>query len=494
MPYTINKYSGPPITVVADGTIDSTLDIKLIGKNYAGYGEVQNENLVFMLENFSSPTPPPRAMTGQIWFDSGSNKLKFFDSSKWRTTGGAEIGSTKPDGLTTGDFWYDTANQQLNAWDANTNEFILIGPQGVAGAGTTQLKSRSVKDISDASHVIIEAIVDGETIYTISKDGTYTLGPAYTIAGFTKIRPGITLAYTDDTGATSDPHDQRFWGTATNAEKLNGVNASSFVTSSGAGAKFLSEVNFDDAGFTVGASPRLRIENIGNNPTISNILSDQIVFKTKVNGVVTTPLYFSGADALPGSNNASNLGSTSLKFNTIYATSFNGLATQSSTLLVDSIPRVATVDSVGVGTFNSIAARDSQGRLNAVSFQGISTSAYYADLAEKYLADAEYETGTVVVIGGEKEVTASSWGKRAIGAVSKDPAFKMNSELEGGTYIALKGRVPVKVVGRIKKGQELIAADNGCAVMALPHSNGVFAVALESSDDESVKLVECLIL
>ena len=54
MPYTINKYSGPPITVVADGTIDSTLDIKLIGKNYAGYGEVQNENLVFMLENFSS--------------------------------------------------------------------------------------------------------------------------------------------------------------------------------------------------------------------------------------------------------------------------------------------------------------------------------------------------------------------------------------------------------------------------------------------------------
>jgi hypothetical protein len=53
MAYTINKYDGSQVTVIADGTIDNTLDIKLIGKNYAGYGEVQNENLVFLLENFA---------------------------------------------------------------------------------------------------------------------------------------------------------------------------------------------------------------------------------------------------------------------------------------------------------------------------------------------------------------------------------------------------------------------------------------------------------
>ena len=63
MPYTINKYNGAQITVVADGTIDSTLDVKLIGKNYAGYGEVQNENLVFMLENFANNNPPPRPLS-----------------------------------------------------------------------------------------------------------------------------------------------------------------------------------------------------------------------------------------------------------------------------------------------------------------------------------------------------------------------------------------------------------------------------------------------
>jgi hypothetical protein len=111
-----------------------------------------------------------------------------------------------------------------------------------------------------------------------------------------------------------------------------------------------------------------------------------------------------------------------------------------------------------------------------------------------YLADAEYEVGTVMMIGGEKEVTASKWGKRAIGAVSEKPAYLMNKDLVGGTAIALKGRVPVKVIGSIKKGDELIASNDGYAVMAVPHASGVFAVALESSDDTGVKLVECLVL
>jgi hypothetical protein len=70
----------------------------------------------------------------------------------------------------------------------------------------------------------------------------------------------------------------------------------------------------------------------------------------------------------------------------------------------------------------------------------------------------------------------------------------MNKDLEGGTYVALKGRVPVKVIGRIKKGDELIAANDGCATFAVPHANGVFAVALESSDDSGVKVIEALVL
>ena len=128
------------------------------------------------------------------------------------------------------------------------------------------------------------------------------------------------------------------------------------------------------------------------------------------------------------------------------------------------------------------------------TFYGKSTQAQYADLAEKYLADADYEVGTVVAVGGAAEVTASKWGDLAIGVVSNNPAYMMNAGLEGGTYIALKGRVPVKVIGAIIKGQRLIAGDNGCAVAAVPHANDVFGVALESNSEVGVKLIEAVIL
>lgn len=123
-----------------------------------------------------------------------------------------------------------------------------------------------------------------------------------------------------------------------------------------------------------------------------------------------------------------------------------------------------------------------------------STSAQYADLAEKYLPDTDYEIGTVVTIGGSAEITACTWGDRAIGAISANPAYMMNRDLENGVYVALKGRVPVKVIGSVVKGQRLIAGNMGCAVAAVPHSNDVFAIALESNSDTAVKIVEAVIL
>ena len=115
-------------------------------------------------------------------------------------------------------------------------------------------------------------------------------------------------------------------------------------------------------------------------------------------------------------------------------------------------------------------------------------------MSESGMTTAEYAVGTVVSVSGEKEVTACNWSQRVIGVISENPAFKMNSDLEGGTYVALKGRVPVRVIGRIKKGDELIAANNGCAMLAVPHASRVFAVSLETSDNESIKLIECVIL
>ena len=130
----------------------------------------------------------------------------------------------------------------------------------------------------------------------------------------------------------------------------------------------------------------------------------------------------------------------------------------------------------------------------AVEFKGVASSANYADLAEKYLADKEYEVGTVLMVGGDAEVTACEVGFRAVGPVSGKPAYMMNSELEGGTYVALKGRVPVKVTGNVIKGQRLVAGAGGTAQAAMGNTADVFAVALESNSDAGVKLVECLVL
>jgi len=483
MAYTINKYDGSQVTVIADGTIDNTLDIKLIGKNYAGYGEVQNENLVFLLENFANATQPSKPIRGQIWFDSGTRKLKFYDGTKFRTTGGAEISATAPTGLTTGDFWYDTTNDQLYAW--NGAEFILIGPQGVSGSGTTQMLSRSVLDSNSVGHAIIEGIVNDKTVYIISAD-EFTLSAINPITGFTVIKKGLTLAYSS-TGVTAT--DDRFWGTATDSDKLGGVAAANYVQSGN--ASFNTLVRFSDLGYTVGNNNNLKVFiESSTDPIIQNQVGDKIIFRTTVASVTRTPLKIIGNDILPGVDNSSDIGTTSFKFRTIYANSFSGTATQASTLDVSGTFRAASTSA----TASSIAARDGSGNLYATLFQGEASQARYADLAEKYLADAEYEVGTVVVVGGEKEVTASVWGKRALGAVSANPAYMMNSDLEGGTYIALKGRVPVKVIGSVKKGDNLIAANNGCASVAVHHSSEVFAIALESSTDSGVKLVEAVIL
>ena len=69
MSYNINNYTGSQIAIVSEGTVDSTLDIKLIGKNYVGYGDAQNENFVFLLENFAGPEAPARPISGQLWFN-----------------------------------------------------------------------------------------------------------------------------------------------------------------------------------------------------------------------------------------------------------------------------------------------------------------------------------------------------------------------------------------------------------------------------------------
>ena len=121
-------------------------------------------------------------------------------------------------------------------------------------------------------------------------------------------------------------------------------------------------------------------------------------------------------------------------------------------------------------------------------------------MAEKYLTQEEYPPGTVVCVGGSAEVVAASYGDKPIGAISTNPAYKMNSALEGGQYVALKGRIPVRVVGGCSKGDQMAAYGHGLAVsmnvMFSPDDTVpiCFAVALEDCSESGETLVECVIL
>ena len=119
-------------------------------------------------------------------------------------------------------------------------------------------------------------------------------------------------------------------------------------------------------------------------------------------------------------------------------------------------------------TLAGMTSADFSGNVEANFFVGTATQARYADLAEKYEADADYEPGTVLVIGGDKEVTVTDEpGSFAVaGVVSTDPAYLMNSEADG-VAIALRGRIPCKVAGTCKKGDVLITSDTpGHAMVA----------------------------
>lgn len=145
-------------------------------------------------------------------------------------------------------------------------------------------------------------------------------------------------------------------------------------------------------------------------------------------------------------------------------------------------------------TANTIMARDASGNAAINLLFGTATSARYADLAEKYTTDNEYPVGTVIAIANsdiQEEATASTtYGQLCVGVISENPAYLMNSD-SNGQPIALKGRVPVRVVGTIIKGQPICASDVvGCATYGQVNSIGV---ALETNLDLDEKLVECFI-
>ena len=160
-------------------------------------------------------------------------------------------------------------------------------------------------------------------------------------------------------------------------------------------------------------------------------------------------------------------------------TTYNANATVMQTFVVGS-GFVATANGVGnigssTASFNTVFAK--------------ATSAQYADLAECYLADAEYVSGTVVSFGGDQEITQSNQDHdpAVVGVISTQPAYKMNTGLTGKhvATVALMGRVPCQVQGTVYRGSLMVSAGNGRArAESSPAPGTIIGKAIQSFDGD----------
>lgn len=363
MAYTVDFTNGTktPITVT-NNSVDTSTSIGLVGQGYKIYGEVIAEDLLHLLENFASGSAPTKPIEGQLWYDSNTNQLKYFDDTvanagNWKAVASMTVQSDAPTavGERDGHFWLDSDTGELYLY--YNGQWISLGNAG----GATRVVARQRYGNPDANndgiadsaaetlYDTIEVIVNGQIVSVTSSSST----------GWIPVAAGANTEYLED-GIT--PMRDHF------STIRQGIN-------------------------------------------------------------------------LNGSEN--------------------------------------------------------------YVFAGTALEALYADLAERYHADDHYQYGTVVQIGGEKEVTqtVSAYSPDVFGVVSTNPGLKMNAGAGNDMthpYIALSGRIPVRVVGKVSKGERLVSSSIPGHAMSAGSEAGinwqyVIGRALEDKINDEPGIVEVVV-
>jgi len=495
MAYTVNRTNSsasPNSYTVQDSVVNSETDLSFIGRGYAGYGEVIAENFLHLLENFSNTTAPSKPVQGQIWYDSSDNRLKVYSGTAFVPAGGnAPYQSSAPSSLAQGDIWIDSDTGQLYFYNGTSS--ILVGPPSTTGT-TNGFTFDSILDSSDATQNITNIFNDGNRIAIISED---SFTPKVSISGFATITKGITLS--------TAIADMKFAGTATNADKLGNVDATNYLRSNANDTTTGTLGIVTDSGITVGADNDLSITVDGTGVNIANTTANtDISFKINDSGTTKTAMAIDGATGRIGIGNTSPTQILDVT-GTVKATALSGPLTGDVTGNVTGSASLNLLKTGGTltGTLTSKAIKPTDDATFDIGTASLSyntvfakaTSAQYADLAEKYETDSNYAVGTVVVFGGEKEVTQSTISNdtRVAGVISENPAYLMNDKSEGQA-IALVGKVKCKVHGMVSKGDLLTTCGThpGCAQKAItPVLGSIVGKAMENKDDagESVILI-----
>jgi hypothetical protein len=390
MAYTIIRSNGSTLTTIQDGTINtSSTSLGLPGRNYAGYGQTLDTNVVRMVENFANDSVPANPLRGQLWYNTTDSSLRVCPA----------------DGTLTASSWMILSSTN-NAGDTTLGNLTVTG--------NVITDNLSVTNALDSDTITVR-------LATVSANLT-AANASITTANLTTIRTqSITSGSTTTSGSLTG-----VW-TVTGNSSSNGllIGQGNLAFSSSYGVKCDNYMYANGTPFT---------------PT-----------GTYTNANVS--------DYMTGSNNV---------------VQFTGNIAPT---------KITTTHIAGGGTISNVWTLSAGARIQAT----------YADLAERYESDAIYAPGTVVEIGGDKEVTAvkADASDEVFGVVSNTAAYLMNAmagDDETHPAIAVAGRVSVRVIGKVAKGQRLISAGNGKARGAqaneLTAFNSIGRSLVNKNDDE----------
>jgi len=405
MAYTILKSDGTVLTTIADGTINTTsTSLGLPGKNYAGYGQPMDTNMVHQLESYANTSPPANPLRGQLWYNI-SNGILYVCPTDGETNGSnwAALTITAAGGVTTFGNISVTGNITCNNIVATNN--------------------------SNANAITVSYL-------TVTSNANIATGNI-TLANITTLR---TTAITTGNAANT--------GTLTGTFTINGTGGN----------------NGDALIFQTGG---INIPNTGGS-NLFGIKCDKYMY---ANG---TPI------SLGGNYGDSNVAA--------FLPTYGGNISANVVVL----KTLSTGSNTTAGTMTGNFTLSAGSRLNAT----------YADLAERFEADTSYDSGTVVELGGDKEITAVKYelSEDVFGVISDSAAYLMNSGAgPDSTHppVAVSGRVPVKVVGRVKKGERLVSAGSGIARAAKPGEATAFNTigrALADKDTTGEGTVEAVVI
>ena len=431
MAYTVRNSSNVVVATVADNSIDTSTDITLIGKNYTGYGQRLNENLIVLLENFSKTSAPTKPIRGQIWFDSNTNDLKVYNgsafvnaikaassltiSSTLSVTGNANVGNLGTAGNITAGYFIGDGSQITNISGVNS---IINGNSNVRVIANSNV---TVSVAGNANIITITGI--GANISgTANVSGNANVGNLGT-AGLITATGNITGGNLTTSGVLSVTGNANVGNLGTTTL----ISTTGNITTVNGGL-----IQNGNSNVTIAANGNVTV-SVTSTANVVNIQTANVTLK---------------ANLLPNANASFSLGSTSLRWANVW---------------------------------------------------GVSSSALYADLAEKYWSDNTYDVGTVVKLGGTREITICNedCSNEIFGCISQNPAYLMNdNNFENYQPVVLVGRSVIKIIGKISKGDRLVSAGNGCARKAtneeLSYQTEI-GRALSEKNYEEIALIEAFI-